>query len=58
MPGNVKTNKKRSGPKSKAKVQKPKKVIPANDPNLQNKLIQQIEKGRNELCIDFIKDYC
>ena len=57
MPGNVKTNKKRSGPKSKAKVQKSNDVIPANDLKLQNKLIQQIEKGRNELCSDFINDY-
>ncbi len=57
MPGNVKTNKKRSGPKSKAKVQKSYEVVPANDPKLQNKLIQRIEKGRNELCSDFINDY-
>ncbi len=43
--------------KLKKKNQKPKKVIPANDPKLQNKLIQRIEKGRNELCSDFINDY-
>ena len=37
--------------------QKPIKLIPANDPKLQNKLIQRIEKGRNNLYSDFINDY-
>ena len=43
--------------KLKTKKRRSKKVVPANDPKLQNQLIQQIEKGRNELYSDFINDY-